>query len=94
MALKIFVYDTTTKIKRYVAYPGFHDYVETVSGAAKTVFQLDVDITATHKIDILVDGRDQSIEGTHWTRDVDTNRITTTSSVNVGSEFKARIYLY
>ena len=93
MALYTLVYDSSTNRKRYVAYPGFYDYVEQVSGSAKTVFSLGMDIDALHKIDVEVDGRGQPIENTHWTRDIDANTITTSESVQVGSTFKARIYL-
>lgn len=93
MALFVQVYDNTAKKKRYVAYPGFTDVVETVTGSAKTVFSLGVDIDAVHKIDVSIDGRDQPIENTHWTRDIGANTITTSEAVNIGSVFKARIYL-
>ena len=74
-------------------YPKFYDYLETVSGSAKTEFTLDYDILAGHKIDVEVDGRGQPIENTHWTRDVVNNKITTTEAVQVGSVFMARIHL-
>ena len=93
MALYTIVYDSITNRKRYVAYPGFHDYLETVSGSAKTVFNLDYDIIAEHKIDVSIDGRKQPIENTHWTRDVVNNRITLSEAAQVGSVFEARIHL-
>lgn len=93
MAYYITVYNSTAKTIKQVPYPGFTDVVETVSGEAKTVFTLGVNITADHKIDVSVDGRGQPIENTHWSRDVETNTITTSEPVNVGSVFKARIYL-
>lgn len=77
----------------YDKYPGFHDYVETVSGSTKTVFTIDYDFAADHKIDVSIDGRDQPIENTHWSRDAGTNQITMTEPINVGSVFKCRIYL-
>lgn len=92
MALFNLSIDPNANKKKAVAYPGFHDYVETVTGSAKTVFQLDVTIDAEHKIDIFVDGREQPIENTHWTRNTGLGQITTTSAVNIGSIFKARIY--
>lgn len=93
MALFVQVYDSTAKKKRYVAYPGFHDYVETVTGSPKTVFNLDIDIDADHAVDVDIDGRNQPLENTHWTRDIVNNRITMSENVNVTSIFKARIYL-
>jgi hypothetical protein len=93
MALYTLVYDSSTKRKRYVAYPGFYDYVEEVSGSSKTVFSLGMDIDASHKIDVSIDGRDQPRENTNWTRDIDANTITTSESVQIGSVFKARIFL-
>lgn len=92
MVLFSFLEDKERRIKRAIPYPGFHDFVETVSGSAKSTFQLDVDIDTEHQIDVEVDGRGQ-LETTHWTRDIANNRITTGSAVNVGSWFRARIYL-
>lgn len=77
----------------YDKYPGYHDYIETVSGSAKTTFNLDYDIDAAHSMDVGIDGRDQPIEGTHWDRDITNNQITMTEPINVGSVFKCRIYL-
>lgn len=93
MGLFSLIFDSSTNKRKAVTYPGFHDYVETVSGSAKTVFQLDMTIDANHQIDIYVDGREQPIENTHWTRNTGLGQITTTSAVNIGSVFKARIYL-
>lgn len=93
MALFSFIFDSSSNKTRAVAYPGFHDYVETVTGSAKTVFQLDITIDADHVIDVDVDGRNQPIENTHWSRNTGLAQITTTSAVNIGSVFKARIYL-
>jgi len=76
----------------YDKYPGFQDYVETVSGSAKTVFSTGIDFDAAHKIDVSIDGRDQPIENTNWSRDNSANTITTAEPVNVGSVFKARVY--
>ena len=88
-----FIYDNTSNKKRAIAYPGFHDYVETVSGSAKAEFTLNKTITADHKIDISIDGRDQPVEDTQWSRDVETNKITMSEAIPVGKTFKARIYL-
>jgi len=93
MSLYTLVYDSSLKRKKYVAYPGFYDYVETVSGSVKSIFSIGMDIDAAHAIDVSVDGRGQPIENTHWTRDINANTITTSESVQVGSVFKARIYL-
>lgn len=71
----------------------FTDYIEEVSGSQKTEFNIGLDIDANHKIDVSIDGRDQPIENTNWTRDVVNNKITTASPVEVGKVFKARIYL-
>lgn len=93
MGLFNFLYDNTTKRKRLVAYPGFTDYIETVTGSAKTTFTLDKAIDSAHAIDVDIDGRNQPIEGTHWTRtNGDPGEIVMASAVNVGSVFKARIY--
>ncbi len=93
MGLFNFLYDDSGKKKRLIPYPGFQDIVETVSGSAKTEFTLGITIDADHKIDVSVDGRGQPIEDTHWSRDTDNGKITMTEAVNVGSVFKARIYL-
>lgn len=93
MGLYVKIYDSALKRTRLVAYPGFQDYVETVSGSAKTVFSIGVDIDADHKVDVSIDGRDQPIENTNWSRDNSANTITTAEPVNVGSVFKARVYL-
>ena len=93
MGLYITIVDTTNKTRKLVAYPGFQDVVETVSGSSKTTFALGVDIDANHVIDVSIDGRYQPIENVHWTRDTDTNEIIMSESINVGSTFKARIYL-
>lgn len=87
------IYDTDLKKTILVPQGGFQDYVETVSGSAKSVFSIGIDIDAPHKIDVSIDGRDQPIENTHWSRDISTNTITTSEPVNVGSVFKARVYL-
>ena len=95
MGLFSFLYDDTNKRKRAIAYPGFHDYLETVSGSAKTEFTLDMNIDDNHAIDISIDGRDQPIEGDpgNWTRDSSTNKIIVAESLSEGKVFKARIYL-
>lgn len=93
MGLYVKIYDSTLKRTRLVAYPGFQDYVETVSGSSKTVFSIGVDIDADHKMDVEIDGRGQPIEGTHWSRDITNNQIIMTGPINVGSVFKCRIYL-
>ncbi len=90
MSLLNFWFDTETKRKRGVAYPGYTDFNETVSGSAKTVFQLAVDIDSGHAIDAWVDGRLQE-EGVAWTRDNTNNRVTFTSSVAVGSWVRVRV---
>lgn len=77
----------------YDRYPGYHDYIETVSGSAKTTFNLDYDIDAAHSMDVEIDGRGQPIEGTHWDRDITNNQIIMSGPVNVDSVFKCRIYL-
>lgn len=97
MGLFSFLYDDTNKRKRAIAYPGFHDYLETVSGSAKTEFTVDMDIDDNHVIDVSIDGRDQPIEGelpgANWVRDSATNKITVAESLSEGKVFKARIYL-
>lgn len=93
MGLFSFLYDTGGKSRKAIAYPGFVDVVETVAGSPKTEFTLGVTIDSEHKIDVSIDGRDQPIEDTHWSRDKDNGKIIMTESVPVGKVFKARIYL-
>ena len=77
----------------YDRYPGFHDYIETVATTTKSIFTLDIAIAADHVIDIYTDGRNQAIEGTHWSRTVGSPGIITLSeTINQGSVFKARVY--
>ena len=99
MGLFIKVFDSVTKkvlatpYAGSLGYPGFTDYIETVVGSAKSTFTIGVDIDALHKLDVSIDGRDQPIENTHWTRDVSANTVTMSEPIKVGSIFKCRIYL-
>lgn len=70
-----------------------HDYVEVVATEGQTEFTIDYDITADHKIEIDLDGRDQPVEGVNWTRDVVNNKIILSEGVHVGSVFKAKIHI-
>jgi len=93
MGLFSFLFDTDTHQKRAIAYPGFSTFTETVSGSVKTNFDLTgvVTIDEDHAIDAWVDGRKQT-DAVHFNRNVETNLITFTSSVNVGSFVEIRIY--
>ena len=72
----------------------FYDYVETVTTEGKTTFTISgVTLTSAQKIDVSVDGRDEPIEGTNWTRNVSANQIILSDGIHVDSVFKARIYL-
>lgn len=99
MGLFQLIYDTTNKKTLLQAsgsltpYPGFTDYIETVTGSAKTTFTLAVDIDSGHAIDVDIDGRNQPIEGTHWTRtNGSPGEIVMAEAIPVGKIFKARVY--
>jgi hypothetical protein len=91
MALLQFIFDTSTRRKYGVPYPGFIDETFIIAGSEKSQFDLSTDIDADHAIDVEVDGRGQ-LEDTHWTRDTTNNRVNTDSAVNVGSWVRVRIY--
>ena len=94
MGLYTFVYDSTAKATKRVAYPGFVDYTETISGSAKATFTLAVAIDSAHAIDVWLDGRMQMIENTNWSRTVgNPGQIVLAENANIGSVFKARVYL-
>lgn len=70
-------------------------YTETVSGSTKTNFITSgggATFTATSPIEVSIDGREQPLEGTHWTRTVGTQTISMSGAVQIGSIFKAKIY--
>lgn len=98
MGLFQYVIDSTTKKRmaypfKYVAYPGFVDYTETVSGSSKSDFTLAVALEADHAVDVWVDGRLQMIENTNWSRTVATpGHIVLSEAIVVGKVFKARVY--
>jgi hypothetical protein len=71
----------------------YHDYIETVAVEGKTEFTLDYDITADHRIEIDIDGRNEPLEGTNWTRNVAANKIILAEGIHVSSVFKARIHI-
>lgn len=93
MSLYNILIDPTNKRKRAVAYPGFNDDTETVSGSSKTTFTLTVDIDAEHHIDAWVDGRLNNEVLGHFSRDVNNNQVVFSSAVNVDSEVVIRTYL-
>jgi hypothetical protein len=85
-----------TDLQSYIdaRYPGFTDFKETVAGSAKTTFTLTgFTLDATYAVDVEIDGRDQPIEGTQWTRVNDNpGQIVMSENINIGSTFKCRIY--
>jgi len=85
------IVNRVTNTRKAIAYPGFVDVDETVSGSAKSQFNLGIDIDAEHQIDVLIDGRYQ-LENTAWTRDTVNNRIDMSTNINVGSWFRARVF--
>lgn len=84
-------HDTRLDVLESVPYPGFTDFDEVVSGAAKVTFQLAVDIDGTHTIDVWVDGRMQR-ESAAWTRDASLNQFTFTEQVEIGQWVRARVH--
>lgn len=87
---------TVTDLQSYIdgRYPGFVDFIAEVTGSAKTTFTLtDFNLDATYAIDVDIDGRNQPIEGTQWTRvNANPGQIVMSEAVNVGSTFKCRVY--
>ena len=93
MGLFQFIYDDATRRNRAVAYPGFVDItVVNATPSAVNFTCTGQTLTASHAIDVWVDGRLQT-ETTHYTRDTGNNRIVTGSGINVGTEVKIRVFL-
>jgi len=99
MGLFSLIYDTDSKQTQlqasavFTPYPGFVDYIETVAGSAKTTFTLAIPIDSAHAIDVDIDGRNQPIEDTHWSRTTgDPGEIVMAEAIPVGKVFKARVY--
>jgi hypothetical protein len=85
-----------TDLQTYIdTYPRFQDFLETVTGSAKTTFTLTgFNLDTSFALDVSIDGRDQPLEGTHYTRsNANPGQIIMSEPINVGSVFKCRIYL-
>jgi len=93
MGLFQFIFDDATLRNRAIAYPGFVDIVAINGTPGEVNFTCTGQtLTASHAIDVWVDGRLQT-ETTHYTRDTGNNRIVTGSGINVGTEVKIRVFL-
>lgn len=93
MALFIRLFDSATGKRSLVAYPGFVDQGEVVSGSPKTSFVVSgATLTTNHKVDAWVDGRFQ-VDGPHFTKNIGTNSIDFTEAVPVGKRADIRVYL-
>jgi len=91
MGLFSVFYDDTAKARKLIAYPGFTDLEETVSGSDKSDFTLAVALTASHAVDIWVDGRMQ-MSGSFTKTVANPGHIVMGEAVVVGKVFKARVY--
>lgn len=91
MGLFSFLYDETAKTRKLIAYPGFVDYEETVSGSSKSDFTLAVELTAGHSVDVWVDGR-MEMSASFSKTVANPGHIVMGEAVPVGKIFKARVF--